>query len=150
MTWFGLSNKDQTENSVIDDINEIGINSFTDNGFAVIRKNLPDATKFHQNKIDKTFLAHVSPCLSIIMVFIQHGVSGKVDVVIVALFYFIRVHFFHFTVSNRQLYQPNNTIIDNPLEFSRDVIAYFLDFFFLKGSDAHCFDKELVSDGNNP
>jgi hypothetical protein len=25
-----------------------------------------------------------------------------------------------------------------------------LDFFFLQGSDAHGFDKELVSDGNNP
>ena len=43
MTWFGLSNKNQTENSVIDDINEIGIYPFTDNGFAVIGKNLPDA-----------------------------------------------------------------------------------------------------------
>jgi hypothetical protein len=36
MTWFGFSNEDQSENCIIDDIYEIGIYSFTDDGFAVI------------------------------------------------------------------------------------------------------------------
>ena len=70
MTRLGFSNKDQTENGIIDDINEIRIDSFTDDGFTVIGKNLPNATEFHENEINKTFLAHVSPGFSIIMVFV--------------------------------------------------------------------------------
>jgi len=144
MAWFCFSNQDQTKNGIIDDINKIRIYPFTDDGFTVIGKNLPDATQFHQNEIDKTFLAHVSPGFAIIMVFVQHSISGKPDVFIVTLFHLISIHFFHFTVSNGELNQSYYTVIDNPPKFSSDIIADLLDFFFLKGSDAHGFYEDLV------
>ena len=150
MTRFGFSNQDQTKNGIIDDINKIGIDAFTDDGFTVIGKNLPDATQFHQNKIDKTFLAHVSPGFSIIMVFIQHGILGKFDVLIVQALNLIRIHFFDIAVANCQLYKTDHPIIDYSLEFSSDVIAYLLDFFFLKGSDTHGFYENLVCNGYDP
>lgn len=150
MTWFFFSNEDQAENGIIDDINEIGIDTFTDDGFTIIGKNLSDAAQFHQNKIDKTFLAHVSPRFSIIMVFIQHGILGKFDVLIVQSLNLIRIHFFHIAVVYCQLNKTNYPIIDNSLEFSSNVIFYLLHLFFLKGSDTHGFYENLVCNGYDP
>jgi hypothetical protein len=47
------------------------------------------------------------------------------------------------------LYESNDAIIDNPLEFSIDVVSHFLCFFFLNGTNSHGLDEDLVGYGND-
>jgi hypothetical protein len=62
----------QRKQGIINDIDIVRVNSFTDQCLPLVGKNLFHAHQLHQDQVSKTFLAHIAPGLSIIMIFVFH------------------------------------------------------------------------------
>ena len=134
----------QSKNRIINHVHVISVDSFGHQCVTGQTFNLLGAVNFHQNQVCIRTNAHTPPSLIIIMVLGKHQFQCRLGILIIKRHRFFITDVGRFGISQFQLNQSDNTVIDNRNEFRTDSFVYQSHSFSFNTTYPVGFDKNLI------
>jgi dihydropteroate synthase len=140
----------QSKDSVIDNIEIVGVDAFGNDRCAGIVFDLFDTKQFYKNKIGQAAHTHVAPGFAVIVVLVLHQRFCGGGVFIIQHHRFFGRQIGAFVFREFQLDQRDDRIIDHADIFAANVVWNSLRPVLFDGANALRFNKNLVGDRRNP
>ena len=137
---------DEGKHCIVNHVLVVGGDAFAHQGLATVILYLLGASNLGEDDVGITRHAHVAPRLAIVGILGQHEGLGVRHVLVVQLDGVLAAHVYHVAVTQLQLDEADDAIVDDGYELGPQVLAHLRGAVDFKGADALGLDEYLVGE----